>query len=424
VSQRYVEVKEGNFVIPPLEDKARELYKAMVHDQMRAYFELQELSQAAIADEYYRIFPARKRTPEKWEEAIHKKKLEFARYVLPVATTAFLHHSVSGLTMLRYHKLCQQFDTPLETRAVAQKMIDIGRKEDPDYFSKATDPVPLEQTPEYAMFTSFFRDRQVNPDAARFTRDYDARMGGLQSKLIDWKVNAERTVAQSVRDVFGASEEQLSDDASIEALMHPAKNPLLGSTLNVTTMSKLCRAMHHPHYTFLKKISHTADSQDQRHRMTPATRPIMAGHFNPAEPDCIWPVAYEKHPGLLEYAMLVTKRVWKNIGQLLDNGTPWEFAQYLLPNATAVRFTESGDLLNLYHKWHTRLCYLAQEEIWRTCREEVEQVAEVHPRLAKHISAPCTLRKEANLSPYCPEGKRFCGVPVWKLDVKDYERTI
>jgi thymidylate synthase ThyX len=182
--------------------------------------------------------------------------------------------------------------------------------------------------------------------------------------------------------------------------------------------------MHHPHYTFQKKISHTADSQDQRHRMTPGTRPVMAGHFVPDEPDCIWPMAYVKNPALMERVQRLAGKIWTTIRALLDEGVPWEHAQYLLPNATAVRFTESGDLLNLHHKWHTRLCYLAQEEIWRTCKEEVEQVAAVHPRIAKHIAAPCTLRKDAGLSPYCPEGKRFCGVLVWNLEVKDYQRTI
>jgi len=424
VSQRYVEMKKENFVTPPLEGRAAELYENMVHEQMQGYFDLIELSREAIAGEYYRIFPARRRTPEKWEEAIHKKTLEFARYVIPIATTAFLHHTVSGLTLLRYYKLAQQFDTPLETRAVVGKMIDLGRQSDPEYFSKAIDPIPLEQTPEYTMFTGFFGNNKVNPGAAAFVKDHDARLGGLQSKLIDWKANAERTMAQSVRDVFGVSETQLSDDAAIDSVLHPAKNPLLGSTLNLTTISKLARALNHPHYTFLKKLSHTADSQDQRHRMTPGTRPVMAGHFNPEKPDCIWPMAYEKNPALMDKARRIAEHAWKTIDALLNEGVPWEYAQYLLPNAVAVRFTESGDLLNQHHKWHTRLCYLAQEEIWRTCKEEVAQVADVHPRLAKHIAAPCTMRKEAGLSPYCPEGKKFCGVPVWKFDVKDYQRTI
>ena len=105
-------------------------------------------------------------------------------------------------------------------------------------------------------------------------------------------------------------------------------------------------------------------------------------------------------------------------------GVPWESAQYLLPNAFPIRFEESGDLMHLHHKWTTRLCYLAQEEIWRCCLEEVLQVREIFPEIAHHLSAPCGLRRTAGQSPYCPEGKRFCGVRVWELDLAKYARTI
>jgi carboxymethylenebutenolidase len=37
----------------------------------------------------------------------------------------------------------------------------------------------------------------------------------------------------------------------------------------------MMRALHHASYTFAKRLSHTADSQDQRHRMVPASRPLM-----------------------------------------------------------------------------------------------------------------------------------------------------
>jgi hypothetical protein len=51
------------------------------------------------------------------------------------------------------------------------------------------------------------------------------------------------------------------------------------------------------HFTFAKKISHTADSQDQRHRMTPASRPILSGHFVPDQPDYITPILIRQTPG-------------------------------------------------------------------------------------------------------------------------------
>ncbi len=117
-------------------------------------------------------------------------------------------------------------------------------------------------------------------------------------------------------------------------------------------------------------------------------------------------------------------RTWEAIGQLRKMGVSDEFAAYLLPNAVSVRFTESADLLNLHHKHAMRLCYNAQEEIWKASVDEAQQVREVHPRIGKWLLPPCGLRAFAGTLPKCPEGDRFCGVVVWKKDLKEYQRVI
>mgnify|MGYP000129655538 CR=1 FL=1 len=95
-----------------------------------------------------------------------------------------------------------------------------------------------------------------------------------------------------------------------------------------------------------------------------------------------------------------------------------------VPEQFPVRFEESGDLLHFHHKWVQRLCYTAQEEIWRTCLEEVEQVGKLFPLLGRYIEPPCGMRNRAKTRPICPEGDRFCGLPVWKYALKEYERVL
>ena len=112
------------------------------------------------------------------------------------------------------------------------------------------------------------------------------------------------------------------------------------------------------------------------------------------------------------------------MAELLNEGVSEEFALYLLPNAFPIRFYESGDLLNHHHKWTKRLCYTAQEEIWNMCKDEVEQVSKIFPELGKYMLPPCGLRNLAGTRPICPEGERFCGVPVWKLPVEKFARVI
>jgi thymidylate synthase ThyX len=118
------------------------------------------------------------------------------------------------------------------------------------------------------------------------------------------------------------------------------------------------------------------------------------------------------------------ERAWDGIGCLEKQGVGAEFASYLLPNAVAVRFTESADLLNLHHKFAMRLCFNAQEEIWKASVEEALQIRAVHPRIGKWLLPPCGLRSGAKRQPPCPEGERFCGVPVWKKYISEYKRLI
>ncbi len=424
VSQRYVQVKPGNVVVPELPEPLFGIYTAAVEEMMATYRTLIDKVTPKVSEEFYRIFPGRKRSPEKWALGIKKKAQEVARYVLPIGTFAHLYHTVSGLTLHRYHRLCQQWDVPTETLLMVKGMVAEVNRADPLFFQRIEDPLPLEQTLEYRSLEQHGRLKASGPSARAYLKEFDAGIGVFRSKLVDYKVNAVASVAQSVRDVLGLTRAELSDEAAVDRVLSPKENPYLSESLVLTTLSKLSRSLSHAHYTFQKKLSHTADSQDQRHRMTPATRPVLHAQFIPGEVDVIIPEVIEQVPEARELYLRTCEKVWAAIEKLLDAGVSEEMALYLLPNAFPIRFLESGDLLHLHHKWVHRLCYTAQEEIWRASVEETLQVRRIHPLLARHIQPPCTLRKEAGITPFCPEGPRFCGVPVWKLDLPEFRRLI
>ena len=423
VSQRYVEVKPGNFFAPPMSERAREIYIQTMDKQMEAYHKLIELLWPDAEKTYFGIFPARQKLADKWKGPIKKKVQEVARYVLPVSTHAHLYHTISGITLHRYNKLQESFDTPHEQKLVISKMIQAVNEIDPLFFKNIEDPIPLEQTLEYKLFDSFHKGNRDN-FSSEFVREFDQSLGNNVSKLLDYKINAEATMAQAVRSVLGVANRELDDTTAIRFVLDPSINPYYGESLNLTTLSKLARTMVHPHYTFRKKLSHTADSQDQRHRMTPGSRPILFSHFQVDEPDYITPPLIANNKEANEYYKKTMGLVWQNINALLNLGVKPEFAMYMLPNAFPIRFEESGDLLSHHHKWTTRLCYTAQEEIWRMCLDEVKVVAKVHPRIAEYILPPCGLRARANTKPICPEGDRYCGIPVWKLDRSEFARKI
>jgi thymidylate synthase ThyX len=181
------------------------------------------------------------------------------------------------------------------------------------------------------------------------------------------------------------------------------------------------RALQHANYTFAKKISHTADSQDQRHRMVPGSRPLLVLSDTRA-PDYITPILIARNPRARELYARAMDEAWAAKNELLDRGISPEFALYLLPNAKAIRLVESGSLLHLLHKWTMRTCFNAQEEIYQSSMEEIAQLSSVHPELARYVGPPCHIRAGLT-TPICTEGSHFCGVKVWH-DFPNIQRRI
>ena len=208
---------------------------------------------------------------------------------------------------------------------------------------------------------------------------------------------------------------------AIDRLLNPARNLYRLETLNIGVHAPMMRALQHANYTFAKKISHTADSQDQRHRMVPGSRPLLT-LADTREPDYIAPMLLNENPRAKEVYQRAMHDAWAAKNQLLDRGVPPEAALYLLPNAKSIRLVETGSLLHLLHKWTMRTCFNAQEEIYNASMDEIAQLREVHPQLSRYIGPPCHLRAGIT-TPICTEGSHFCGVKVW-LDFPNTRRRI
>jgi thymidylate synthase ThyX len=419
VSQRYVRVKPGNFVSPQLPEKEAKLYWETLLYQMESYEKLIQILKPSLSEEYYQRFAARKKSPEKWDKAIDKRAFEVARYVLPVATTAYLYHTVSALTLLRYAKLVEMFDTPAEQKIVIGRMLDAVRAIDPLFEKEIQDPMPLDQTIEFQLAQQFQNSKRET--RREFVEDFDRGLEGKVSKLVNYSASSETVLAQAVRIAIGKLPTELSDDDALAYVLDPKNNKLVADTLNSGTQDRLSQLLHHVHFTFQKKISHTADSQDQRHRTVLSSRPLLVSHYF-GKPDFITPFGVTQVPEALEIYNQVMERTFSTINILLDAGVSSSDAFYLLPNAYPIRMVSSGDLHGLQHKWKMRSCYNAQEEIFRATIDEIAQVRAVLPRIGEHMKAPCYLRLRAGIKPYCPEGDHFCGVPVWKYDISQYQR--
>ena len=409
-SQRYVKLREPRAYVPPLGGEARQVYETAV---VRAWDRYAELS-ALLKDDAFSILKELRyvrptTNPERLkqiEKDAEKRAIETARYVIPIAAFTSMVHTVSGIVLHRLHRMMNTGDAPYETREVVSEMVRLVTEWDPAFFEKVgLAPMAADAVPEA-------RIPVTRHGADAFAAEFDARLNGRWSRLRDVSPDAEEIVAEAVRSVVGLIAAEMSDDEAIEQVMNPARNRYRLEVLNVSHHSPLMRALHHVHYVFEKRLSHTADSQDQRHRMVPASRPLMT-LADTARPDYITPRLIASNPRARAVYDQAMSEAWVAKNRLLEFGVPVEFAIYVLPNAKTLRFIESGSLLSLLHKWTQRSCFNAQEEIYLASMDEIAQVRAAHPRLGRHIGPPCVVRNGL-ISPRCTEGSHFCGVPVWK----------
>jgi hypothetical protein len=283
-------------------------------------------------------------------------------------------------------------------------MVGEVEKLDADFFSRVGEP-PLADSEVVEAAAA-----PAGPGDAAACRAFDASLEGLRSRLVDYSARAPAVVAGAVRRVLARHD--LDDAAALALVLDPARNRYLLDTLNVSTHSPLMRTLAHAHYTFRKKLSHTADSQDQRHRTVPGSRPLLSRTV-PLDVDVIEPELIADDPACHALFREAVESAWDTRARLLALGVPPEIALYALPNALAVRFEESGTLLDLIHKWHMRTCLNAQREIYEASMDELRQVRAVHPSLVECVGPPCFVR-DGLVRPRCTEGTHFCGVPAWR----------
>ncbi len=410
-SQRFVRLDEIRAYVPPsLPPAALAVYETAVVSAWQSYRALSELLKEdthRILAELRQLTPnAAEKRRKKVARESEKKSIELARYVIPIAAFTSMVHTVSGIVLHRLWRMMRSGDTPSENVAVVTAMVDRVRERDPAFFERVGEgPLPAEEIVE-----GRFPQTEGGGDA--LASALDAQLGKRTSLLVDYSARAEQTTADAVRAVFGATAESLPDAEALERALNPGQNRYRLETLQISVHSPLGRALHHASYTFLKRLSHTADSQDQRHRMVPASRPLMT-FTDTTRPDYVTPPLIAKSAQALEVYAAAMESAWAAKNRLLEMGVPLESALYLLPNAKALRFHETGSLLYLAHKWVMRTCFNAQEEIYQASMDELEQVRVLHPRLAKHMGPPCVLRA-GRITPTCTEGEHFCGVPVWR----------
>jgi thymidylate synthase ThyX len=405
-SQRYVRMDEAVVYIPAsvAEDAdALAIYQSATAAAWDAYDVLREQLVGANEKTMAAIGRIKGQKEKQIRNEAEKKSQEMARYVIPVAAATKLYHTVSGIVLLRYMRMSQAQTASAEARELVDAMVAAVRAADSRFFDVVEEePLPRHAHPEWELMG----DAPV------------ARDDSHTSVLIQHTPDATAFVATAMREVTGSTR---SDGELLARVLDPAANPVWNDTLNTWDHSPLLRALRHVHLTFRKRQSLTAYAQDQRHRLTPGTRPMLQRIVRQPSLDYYTPDVIAKDAAATQLYDATLARLWDAVQELRRLGIPEEDCTYLLPNATNLRYTQSGDLLSFIHKWRLRLCFTAQKEIFEAALDELRQAQAVMPELTRFLGPPCTFvaaalppEKQDDIAACCPEGSKWCGVKVWK----------
>ena len=368
VSQRYAKMKIENFTYPKKCEKKvwQNYYEKMFH-----YYEKLIEKLTPIIENILPKFKKKEAT---------KKAQEFARYLLPVGMNAHLYHTVNVITALRYIN--------------AAKVIPEAKNEAKEFITQLKREM-LAIDPDLAPLIEFAENEKV------VFPNIDIEKIKLQKK-----VNSEKVKVFDIVDYdFELNENYAGVLRSSNIYLDES---ILGS------------------FNSYIKLSLSADAQNQRHRRSPAIRPKLEDIY---KKDYYIPpiISFNSEvPSSKEIENLYKEAVEYSYEFFEEQKDILGFseASYALLNAHNIEIIEHNDFQEFAHKAQMRLCYNAQEEIFDIVYNQVKQLREKGVKAAENFLPPCAIRVKEGIKPICPEGERFCGVKVWKLDFNNYKRVI
>ena len=305
----------------------------------------------------------RDKLPKFQKHIANKKAQEMARYLLPVGMKAHLYHTINIITALRYINVAKFLPEAVEE---AEEFVELLEKEMLK-IDKNLKPLIDFAKKEKALFPkvdiSKYRDKGV----------FDI-------------INHNFEINENYAGVLRSS--NLFFDES-----------LLGG------------------FNSYVKLSLSADAQNQRHRRSPAIRPALEDIYKIDYyiPPIIKENLLDKYKEAIEYSYQFFESQKKILG--------FSNSVYALVNAHNIEIIQKDDFNEFMHKAQMRLCYNAQQEIFDIIYSQISQLKENGVDVSNFLP-PCAIRYKKGIKPYCPEGERFCGVKVWKLDFSEYKREI
>lgn len=360
ISQRYAKIKpeNDNFYYP----------KSFDNDFLQSYYQKSFDTYTLLKEKLTKIYEL---SSNKIEAGIAEKKaMENARYVLPQSVKANLYHTINSITALRY---------------IASAYILPEADEEAKEFSLFLENILIELDSSFLPLIEKAKKQKIyfpEPDLSMFPKLEENEYTNVFDIISGYGVTNYANYAEGLM---------------IPTIFH--SNELMGG------------------FSSRMKISLSADAQNQRHRTSPALRPILFKEFlsksNSSIQDVFYiPDVFKENEEVLSIYLDFLNYSKNILLSLKDN----KDISYLIPNAFFIEIIEKNDFSNFIHKAKMRTCLNAQEEIRKVTENQISLLEKNDVEETFYFCPPCVTRFRNNIKPYCTEGSRFCGIPVWKKE--------
>ncbi|MFZ5909126.1 MAG: FAD-dependent thymidylate synthase [Chloroflexota bacterium] len=377
-STRYQKWDADSFYTPvELENHPlRDGYIATIRALLEAYAASLEPVKALAA----RQSPRRENESEEtYDRRIRSRYVDACRFILPAASLANVGMTANGRVI--ENAIRKWLSHPLaEVREIGEAVKEAARREIPTLVKYAGKVEYLAEAPyRLAPFSS-----KMEAEAPLRLPPFALKMGGETEggedwcTLVDFDADGENKILAAALYRFG----NMSFAEAMQQAGDPSQREKLAGALlgNLGRYDVPLRELEHCHYTFDLVMDQGAYAEFKRHRMmsqTPQTQTAALGY---ATPLLITEAGFGSR---YEAAMDAARSMW---AKLYDFNS--YVAQYVVPNAFNRRVLATFNLREAYAFCQLRAAANAHFSIRRVAQRVYEEIARVHPLLAKYMRLP------------------------------------
>jgi len=356
-------------------------YNPIKQDNLDAYNAAFELFSKPVADAYTKIWKSKANTPEGKLE-IRRGTQELARYTLPIGTLTNLTYTVDLVTLAQILACCEAFG------GLGQgKLYWFDWKQAKEFRDNVLDSIEERSLHSFNLLSNLieqFQTRETNPYIRSFSL----------------------SLAQNPCHIL------LGELSSRVQVFHAEDNDYISAKLTCSH-AVFCQLQRHrsikPKFSF--NYSYSVEEYG-----------TINWHYLPS----FMVISPVKSQELSDKFLAIIQNLYETVNKdrLQEVNPIAEFEK--LPLCTAQNLSFHATVSEVSSLASKRLCLRAQNEATRVILSlnEAYARAEEIDENKLYFKAPCTYNAENDIKPICPEGKRFCGVTVWKDPKKAYENLI